>query len=161
MTNSIGNILEKIGDVLAWPFVHLARAAAILKTALAEFPALRTAVLGLMTQIDTLITDIGVAASQEVINIASDAAEVQAAIALWNYVKLTFLPAIKAAINGEVQAATGQADAAAAAAATRSAAATKAAATRAAAAKTSTTTAATVAANTAANAATADNGTNS
>ncbi len=127
---SITSVLQDIGKVIAWPFVHVARVISILTVTLKDFPAVRTAIIGEVQQIQTLIQDANVAAGSDELNLQSDEAEINAALALWNYSKNTFLPAIEAAYNAEVAAATGQAQTAAAAAAARSAAAKKAAATR-------------------------------
>jgi hypothetical protein len=83
-------------------------------------------------QVQTTASDIGEAAAADELNPALDAAELAAAVALFNYVKNTFLPQVDAAYNDEVAAATATAQANAAKAATASAAALKAAKTRAA-----------------------------
>lgn len=130
MTNPILATIEKIGTVIAWPFVHVARTVSIINTTMKDYPATRTAVAGLVTQIETVSTDVVAAGAQGELNPVSDAAELTAAVSLYSYVKNTFLPAIKSAYADEVAAATGAQTAAAQLAATRSAAATKAAATR-------------------------------
>lgn len=141
MTNPFINALEDVGKVLAWPFVHVARVISILTVTLKDYPAVRVAVVGLVSQVETVAADVATAAAQGELNAASDAAELAAALALFNYVKTTFLPAIEAAYNDEVSAATATSTAAAAAAQARSAAAVKAALTKAAKAAASTDTA--------------------
>jgi hypothetical protein len=143
MTNKLLTALRDVGTVLAWPFVHASRTIAILTITLKDYPAVRTAVIGLVQQITTAATDIEAALSQGEINLADDEAEIKAAVALYRYAKLTFLPAIEAAYNDEISAATATAQQTAAQAAAASAAATKAAATRKANAAATPTTAAT------------------
>jgi hypothetical protein len=129
MTLRISNILGDIGSVIEWPFVHVARGVSIVTTALKNYPAVRDAIGGLLQKIETVATDATAAASQDELNPVTDAAEVAAAVALYQYVKQTFLPALKAAYDAEVTAATGAQDIANKAAAARSEAARKAAAT--------------------------------
>ena len=124
------SVLKDIGNVIAWPFIHVARVISILTITLKDYPAVRTAIVGEVNQIQTLIQDADVAAGSDELNLQSDEAELNAAIALWNYSKNTFLPAIEAAYNAEVAAATEQAQAAATAPPRVSTAARKAAATR-------------------------------
>ncbi len=132
MANAFLTGLEDVGKVLAWPFVHGARVIAILTATLKDYPAVRTAVTGLVQQCITVESDAASAIKDGGLNLDEDAISLDAAKALYAYVTGTFLPAIEAAYNDEVTAATGQAATAAAAAAKASAAAKKAAATRAA-----------------------------
>lgn len=130
MTNKFLTVLEDVGKVLAWPFIHLDRTIHILTAALKDYPAVRTAVVGLILQIKMLASDVTAAAAQGEMNPAADAAELAAAVSLYKYVQGTFLPAIESAYKDELAAATDQATQAAALAAARSQAAKKAAATR-------------------------------
>jgi len=132
MTNKFLSALEDVGKVLAWPFVHTSRTIAILTAALRDYPAVRTAVIGLVQEITVTASDIEAALTQGEINLASDEAEIKAAVSLYRYVAGTFLPAIEAAYNDEVQAAQATQAEVDAKAAAASAAAKKAAATRAA-----------------------------
>ena len=132
MANKVVTDLKEVGEILAWPFVHISRTVAVATVALKDYPAVRTAVVGLVQQVQTTASDIGEAAAADELNPALDAAELAAAVALFNYVKNTFLPQVDAAYNDEVAAATATAQANAAKAATASAAALKAAKTRAA-----------------------------
>lgn len=132
MTNRILTVLEDVGKVIAWPFVHLSRTISILQTTMKDYPAVRTAVVGLVTQVQTVAVDASAAAAADELNPELDAAELAAAVTLFKYCRDTFLPQVEAAYKDEVNAATGAAQAAAAASAAKSAAATKAAATRAA-----------------------------
>lgn len=131
MANAFLTGLEDVGKVLAWPFVHGARVIAILTATLRDYPAVRTAVIGLVQQCITVESDAASAIKDGGVNLDEDAISLTAAKALYAYVTGTFLPTIEAAYNDEVAAATGQAASAAAAAAKASAAAKKAAATRA------------------------------
>jgi len=130
MTLRITNILGDIGSVIEWPFVHVARGVSIVTTALRNYPAVRDAIVGLLQKIEAVSTDATAAASQDESNPVADAAEVAAAVAVYQYVKQTFLPAMKAAYDAEVTVATEAQDIANKAAAARSEAARKAAATR-------------------------------
>ena len=130
MANSVKSILGKIGTIIAWPFVHISRVVAILTVSLKDYPAVRAAVIGLVQQVQANAQDIATAAADKGLNLTADEAELQAAIAMWNYIKTVFLPAIETAYNDDVNAeATAAATAAAAAAKRKAAAATTAAAT--------------------------------
>ena len=130
MTNSVLTVFEDIGKVIAWPFVHVSRTISILTTTLKDYPAVRTAVVGLVQECGTVAADVEAAAAAAGTNIPADATALAAGQALYTYVTKTFLPAVEAAYKDEVSAATTDAAAAAATAAARSAAAKKAAATR-------------------------------
>lgn len=117
MANAFLTGLEDVGKVLAWPFVHGARVIAILTATLKDYPAVRTAVTGLVQQCITVESDAASAIKDGGLNLDEDAISLDAAKALYAYVTGTFLPAIEAAYNDEVTAATGQAATAAAAAA--------------------------------------------
>jgi hypothetical protein len=132
MGNKVVTDLKEVGEVLAWPFVHISRTVAVATVALKDYPAVRTAVVGLVQQVQITASDIGEAAAADELNPVLDGAELAASIALFNYVKATFLPQVDAAYNDEVAAATATAQANAAKAATASATALKAAKTRAA-----------------------------
>jgi hypothetical protein len=94
---SLKTVLAKIGKVIAWPFEHASQVIETLSTALKDEPEVKTAVVGLVSQIETLTKDGAVAVAAHGIDIPDDLAEVAAAQALWAYVKGTFLPAIEAA----------------------------------------------------------------
>jgi hypothetical protein len=130
MTNRFLTAIEDIGKVIEWPFVHLARAYSILTVALKDWPALRTALTGLLQQVETTATAVETAAAANELNPAADAAEIVAAVTLYRYAKNTFLPAVEQAYKDELTAGAATANAAALAAAKRSAAAIKANATR-------------------------------
>lgn len=119
MTNTFSTVVTDIGKVLAWPFVHIARLTSIIATALKDWPAIRDALAGLMTQIQTLVADASTAAGDKGLDIDADIIAVQQGAALWKYVVNTFLPAIQAAYNAEVAAATKASVAGTKAAATR------------------------------------------
>ena len=50
MANKVVTVLKEVGEVLAWPFVHISRTVAVITVALKDYPAVRTAVVGLVQQ---------------------------------------------------------------------------------------------------------------
>lgn len=132
MANKFLTIVEQIGSVIAWPFVHASRAVSIIQTTMRDYPAVRAAVIGLVQQVQTNIQDAQAAMAADGLNIPADVAELKAAKALYDYAVTVFLPALESAYQDEVAAAQDAATQAATKAAAASAAAVKAAKTRAA-----------------------------
>jgi hypothetical protein len=95
--NVFENVVEKIGKAIAYPFIHAAQVIEVLTTALHDEPAVKTAVVGLIQQIEMLDKDGASALAAKGINIPEDMATLADAKALWQYVTDTFLPAVEAA----------------------------------------------------------------
>jgi hypothetical protein len=77
-----------------------------LNTALKDEPAVKVAVVGLISKIETLTKDGAVAVAADGIDVPDDVATVAAAQTLYAYVTQTFLPAIEAAykdVEGDVK----------------------------------------------------------
>jgi hypothetical protein len=94
---SVGTILKKIVKGVAWPFVHATETIEILGTALNDEPKVKTAIVGLVKQIDVVTADSALAIGVGGLNVAEDVADLAAAQTLFAYVKNTFIPAIEAA----------------------------------------------------------------
>jgi hypothetical protein len=97
--NPFENAVKKIGHAIAWPFVHAEQVIKVLETALTDEPAVKTAVTGLITQIEALTADGAVAVAAKGIDVSDDVATVAAAQTLFKYVTETFLPAIEEAFK--------------------------------------------------------------
>lgn len=143
MTNKFLTVVGDIGKVIAWPFVHASRAINIITTTMRDYPAVRTAVVGLIQQVSTNVQDTEAAIAAGGLNPEADLVELNAAKALYAYAKDVFLPALETAYKDEVAAAQDATAQATAKAAAASAAAQKAAKTRAANAAPASTTATT------------------
>ena len=124
MTNPVISFFGKVGKILEWPFVHAAQVIGVLTVTLTQYPLVRTAVIGLITQIQTNVQDVALAAADKGLNVSADVAELAAAKSLWVYVTQVFMPAIEAAYNAESATALLKSQAAVKANATRSAAKT-------------------------------------
>jgi hypothetical protein len=95
--NGFEKAVEDVGKVVAWPFVHAAKVVEVLTTALEDEPTVKTAIVGLVQQIETVTADGAIAISADGINLPDDLAEVAAAQTLFAYVKNVFLPAVEKA----------------------------------------------------------------
>jgi hypothetical protein len=95
--NAFENVVEKIGKGIAWPFVHATQVIEVLTTALKDEPTVKTAIVGLVQQIEMLDKDGATSLADKGIDIPEDIATVADAKALWAYVTGTFLPAVESA----------------------------------------------------------------
>jgi hypothetical protein len=95
--NGFERIFVDLGKGVAWPFKHVAKIIEYLDTALKDEPAVKTAVIGLVMQSQTLLADGAAAATGDGLNVSADMGCVSAAETLFGYVKNTFLPAIEKA----------------------------------------------------------------
>ena len=95
------NEVEVIGrdvlNVAEWPFKHLSQLIGTLAAALKNEPQVKTAVVGLISAIESLTADIAADVAANGLNVASDVLTATAAESLLIYVQKTFLPAIEAA----------------------------------------------------------------
>lgn len=104
MTNVFIRGLEDVGKVIEWPVTHAAKLISIFTTAMKDYPAVRSAAVGLVQQIEVNVTDLAKLTAEKGLNFADDEAELAAAKALWAYAVSVFLPAIKQAIEDEEKA---------------------------------------------------------
>jgi hypothetical protein len=89
--------VEDVGKVVAWPFVHAAKVVEVLTTALEDEPTVKTAIVGLVQQIETVTADGAIAISARGLDLPEDVEEVTAAQTLFADVKNTFLSAVEKA----------------------------------------------------------------
>lgn len=95
--NAFTQILKKIGAVIEWPFKHAAQLIKTIEDGLKDEPAVKTAIVGLIRQIETVTADAAAATVAKGLDIPEDIQTVQAAETLFRYVTSTFLPAIETA----------------------------------------------------------------
>lgn len=95
--NGFEKFFAKVGKAIAWPFEHSIQVIETLSAALKDEPEVKTAIVGLVSQIKTLTEDGAVAVAAKGIDVPDDLATVAAAQTLFAYVTQTFLPAIEAA----------------------------------------------------------------
>lgn len=100
-TNPFERFFAKLGHVVAWPFVHGAQVIEVLATALKDEPEVKTAVVGLVTQIKTITEDSALAIAAKGLDVADDMQTVSDAKALWAYVTGAFIPTLEAAYKDE------------------------------------------------------------
>lgn len=101
MANKVVTVLKDIGKVVVWPIDHLGKVISAINTALKAEPAVKTAIVGLLTKIQTLTNDAAAAATADGLNVPADMATATAAAALFTYIKDTFIPQLEAAYNSE------------------------------------------------------------
>jgi hypothetical protein len=94
--NIFEKVAKEVGTVIASPFVHTTKIIEILTDVLKDEPTVKTAVVGLIQQIESVVKDATYAASAYGLNMTDDVAEIIAAKALFEYVKSTFLPDVEA-----------------------------------------------------------------
>lgn len=94
--NIFEKVAKEVGTVIAYPFVHTTKIIEILTDVLKDEPTVKTAVVGLIQQIESVVKDATYAASAYGLNMTDDVAEIIAAKALFEYVKSTFLPDVEA-----------------------------------------------------------------
>jgi hypothetical protein len=94
--NIFEKVAKEVGTVIAYPFVHTTKIIEILTDVLKDEPTVKTAVVGLIQQIESVVKDATYAASAGGLNLTDDVAEIVAAKALFEYVKSTFLPDVEA-----------------------------------------------------------------
>ena len=97
MSNWFLNDVKKVGNVLAWPFVHAEQLIKTLDTALADTPAVKIAVVGLIQHVEAVTADGAIAVAAKGIDLPDDIATVAAAQTLYKYVTDVFLPAVEKA----------------------------------------------------------------
>jgi len=101
MANKVITVIDTIGKDIAAPFSHLAQAIAALNTALKAEPAVKTAITGLLSEIQNEGNMITAATTSDGLNVPADVAAATGAAALFTYVKSSFIPAIQSAYNAE------------------------------------------------------------
>ena len=69
MTNPVISFFGKVGKILEWPFVHAAQVIGVLTVTLTQYPLVRTADIGLVTQIQTNVQDVALAAADKGLNV--------------------------------------------------------------------------------------------
>lgn len=94
--NIFEKVAKEVGTVIAYPFFHVTKIIEILTDVLKDEPTVKTAVVGLIQQIESVVKDATYAASAYGLNMTDDVAEIIAAKALFEYVKSTFLPDVEA-----------------------------------------------------------------
>lgn len=99
--NPVEKVFEKIGKAIAWPFVHATEVIEVLTTALKDEPEVKTAIVGLVQQIQALVKDGSIAIAADGLNVPDDVATVAAAQTLFAYVTGTFLPTLESAYKDE------------------------------------------------------------
>jgi hypothetical protein len=95
--NGFEKVFVKVGEGIAWPFEHGAQLIEVLTTALKDEPAVKTAIVGLVQQVETVTADGAIAVAAKGIDITDDVQAVAAAQTLYGYVVQTFIPAVSAA----------------------------------------------------------------
>lgn len=95
--NGFEKAIVDVGKVVAWPFEHGAQLIKTVEDGLKDEPAVKTAVVGLISEVGAVTADGAIVVAGKGLDIAADAAELVAMKALFTYVTGTFLPAVKAA----------------------------------------------------------------
>ncbi len=95
MTNRVVEGLEKVGHVIAWPFVHAADLVSTIETGLKDEPEAKTAVVGLIERIETLGADGASALASKGVDLPADLRELYDAKVLFEYVRDVFIPEVK------------------------------------------------------------------
>lgn len=109
MSNEFVKIVKDIGKGIEYPFEHAAQLIAAVKKGLADEPAVRAAIVGLIQKGESLLTggtaigaSVTAAAAADGTNLAADAAAVTAveteaknADTFWQYFKGTFVPEVE------------------------------------------------------------------
>ena len=108
--NEFEKIAEDVGRVVAYPFTHAAKLIELIDKGLADEPAAKAAIVGLIQKGESLIsggaavgTSVTAAASSDGTNLAADAAavvavetEAKSAETFWQYFTGTFIPEVEA-----------------------------------------------------------------
>jgi hypothetical protein len=99
MQNEFVKVLDKVGHVLDWPFVHAVEVVKVVDTALVDEPKIKLAVTGLLQQIEAVTADGAIAVGTKGLDLPDDIGCVVAAETLFKYVTGTFIPAVDAAFT--------------------------------------------------------------
>jgi hypothetical protein len=105
MANKTLSVAADLGKVISWPVTHVLKVIEVADQAVVAEPAVKAAIVGLLTKIEQTGADATAAVAADGLNIPADLASASAAGALIGYINTTFVPAIKAAVGPVVKAA--------------------------------------------------------
>lgn len=94
---------EDVAKAVAYPVKFLVKAEKVIASAIHDQPAIKSAVLDLVKQADTVVTDIGTDVAAKGLNLTSDAKTLADAEAFFTYFRDTFIPLVEQ-VYGEVAA---------------------------------------------------------